>query len=159
MNKEQLQIQIEEMKNKLAEMELELNKPEVTINYWQPKYRDKYYFVNHYGGISEGVRNINGSLNRVFKTREEAERYAEYVKAEETLRRVIAEANEGIVLDWKNFKENKFEVHLNAKTSELVVECMSIAKTLPSFMYIKSRQIAEKLIEEYEQEFRTYLSY
>ena len=37
MSKENLQKQIEEMKVKLADMEAELNKPEVVVNYWQPK--------------------------------------------------------------------------------------------------------------------------
>ena len=51
MNKEQLQQQIEDMKNKLVEMEAELNKPEVTINYWKLKERDMYFYVNYLGNV------------------------------------------------------------------------------------------------------------
>ena len=32
-------------------------------------------------------------------------------------------------------------------------------KVFPNFMYIKSKKLAEKLIENYEAEFKTYLSY
>ena len=44
MNKENLQKQIEEMKTKLADMEAELNKPEVSINYWQPTTAENLYY-------------------------------------------------------------------------------------------------------------------
>ena len=156
MNKEQLQQQIEEMKSKLAEMELELNKPKTVINYWQPECRDKYYFANHYGGIYEGTKNINGSLNRVFKTKEEAEKYAEYVKAEETLRRVIAEANRGWIPD---FSSNYPKYYVILDNNNLKVDYWRTVKFLPSFVYIKNRQLANELVEKYEKEFRTYLSY
>lgn len=156
MNKEQLQIQIEEMKVKLAEMESELNKPEVTINYWQPAYRDKYYFVTNYGGISEGVRNINGSLNRVFKTKEEAEKYAEYIKAEETLRRAIAEANEGWIPDFTKEEEKWYVL---TDEGELKVWRAISSKITHSFLYIKDDSMAYKLLKKYEKEFKTYLSY
>ena len=51
MNKENLQKQIEEKKTKLADMEAELNKPEVIINYWQPKNNDFYFHVRIDGNI------------------------------------------------------------------------------------------------------------
>ena len=41
MNKENLQKQIEEMKTKLADMEAELNKPEVSINYKSKELAEK----------------------------------------------------------------------------------------------------------------------
>ena len=86
MNKEQLQQQIEDMKNKLVEMEAELNKPEVTINYWQPKEDENMYFVNYLGIVSNSCYSKNYQFEyRVFKTEEEAKRYAEYIKAEKKL--------------------------------------------------------------------------
>lgn len=52
MNKENLQKQIEEMKTKLADMEAELNKPEVVINYWQPKdVKARAVFINYIKGL------------------------------------------------------------------------------------------------------------
>lgn len=160
MNKEQLQQQIEDMKNKLVEMEAELNKPEVTINYWQPKEDEIMYFVNHLGNISNLYYNKRCQVDeiryRVFKTKEEAERYAEYVKAEETLKRVIAEANEGWLPDWGVYGSNYYIRLYNNN-----LECMysQINKVLPTFMYIKSDILCNKLIKEYEKEFKTYLSY
>lgn len=157
MNKEQLQQQIEDMKNKLVEMEAELNKPEVVINYWQPKEGDTLYYVTYSGNVNTSYNSkVNENIYRVFKTKEEAERYAEYVKAEETLKRVIAEANEGWLPDWGGNIIN-YNIILYKNT----LECFyySGSKTVPNFMYIKSESLCNKLIKEYEKEFKTYLSY
>lgn len=157
MNKEQLQQQIEDMKNKLVEMEAELNKPEVVINYWQPKQGDTLYYVTYLGNINTSYNSkVNENIYRVFKTKEEAERYAEYVKAEETLKRVIAEANQGWLPDWSGCVKN---YHIRLYKNNLDYICYTSTKVLPNFMYIKSEDLCNKLIKEYEKEFKTYLSY
>ena len=161
MNKENLQKQIEEMKTKLADMEAELNKPEVVVNYWQPRTAENLYYVNYLGHVVEAnyTENYQGDKTRyrVFKTKEEAKRYAEYVKAEETLRRVIAEVNGGWLPDWTNNDEHNYVVVLYM--DDLKVFTYESTKYLPNFMYIKSIELAEKLMKEYEAEFITYLSY
>lgn len=161
MNKEQLQQQIEDMKNKLVEMEAELNKPEVTINYWQPKEDEIMYFVSHLGKVSTSYYNKRCQIDEiryeVFKTKKEAERYAEYIKAKETLKRVIAEANEGWLPDWNGF-ERKYYIRLG-NNNNLEWVSYSSYKIIPNFMHIKSAILCNILIKEYEQEFKTYLSY
>lgn len=161
MNKENLQKQIEEMKTKLADMEAKLNKPEVVVNYWQPKETNSYYYVNYLGSVGSASYDKNYHKDklryRVFKTIEETEKYAEYVKAEETLRRVIAEANEGWLPDWTNKDEHKYVVVLCI--DDLNIFKYETTKYQPNFMYIKSKELAEKLMEEYEEEFVTYQSY
>ena len=160
MNKENLQKQIEEMKTKLADMEAELNKPEVVINYWQPKGGEQYYYLDYFSNIGIINRADDGGAEtryRVFKTIEEAEKYAEYVKAEETLRRVIAEVNEGWLPDWTNKDEHKYVVVLYM--DDLNIFKYETTKYQPNFMYIKSKELAEKLMKEYEEEFVTYQSY
>ena len=113
MNKENLQKQIEEMKTKLADMEALLNEPEISVNYWQPKDAENFYYLNYTGNVISSNYSENYQEDktryRVFKTKEEAEKYAEYDKAEETLRRVIAEGNEGWLPDWTNNDEYKDE--------------------------------------------------
>lgn len=91
------------------------------------------------------------------KQEAEAQRYADYIKAEETLRKAIAEANEGWVPDWYNSNDNKFYVYINR--NNLGIEQHNWEKFLPTFMYIKNARLARQLIEEYKQEFITYLSY
>lgn len=161
MNKENLQKQIEEMKVKLADMEAELNKPEVSINYWQPRTAENLYYVNYLGHVAEAnyTENYQGDKTRyrVFKTRKKAQKYAEYIKAEETLRRVIVEINDDELPNWNNFQERKYVVVLN--DMKLKVFSYDRTKYLPNFMYIKSQELAEKLIQDYKKEFITYLSY
>ena len=162
MNKENLQKQIEEMKTKLAAMEAELNKSEVIINYWQPRTAENLYYVNYLGHVAETNYTENYQWDktryRVFKTKEEAKRYTEYVKAEETLRRVIAEANAGWLPDWtNNDDEHKYIVVLCM--DDLKVFIYVEDKLFPNFMYIKSKELANNLMKEYKAEFKTYLSY
>ena len=161
MNKENLQKQIEEMKTKLADMEAELNKPEVVVNYWQPEEANRYYYVNYLGlvGSASYAQNYHKDKlrYRVFKTQKEAQKYAEYVKAEETLRRVIAEANAGWLPDWTNNDEHKYVVVLYM--DDLRVFVYETTKYLPNFMCVKSKELANNLMKEYDGEFKTYLSY
>mgnify|MGYP003537986641 FL=1 len=160
MNKENLQKQIEEMKTKLADMEAELNKPEVIINYWQPNKLDRYFYIHPTNQVHTALNHYaEDTKYRVFKTRKEAEKYAEYVKAEETLRRIIAEANEGWLPDWKSVDAIKVEVQLNAHYNIIFAERCASTKRQPNFMYIKSKELAVKLMKKYEVEFKTYLSY
>lgn len=163
MNKENLQKQIKEMKTKLADMEAELNKPEVVINYWQPKEGNMYYDVTNLGSVGSSCYaqkyHKDKVRYRVFKTRKEAEKYAEYIKAEETLRRVIAETNGGWLPDWDDEYKGKYSVFYKAYYKKIIIEIAYKNKYQPNFMYIKSEELAEKLMKEYEEEFVTYLSY
>ena len=162
MNKENLQKQIEEMKTKLADMEAELNKSEVSITYWQPRTAENLYYVNYLGHVAEAnyAENYQGDKTRyrVFKTRVEAEKYAKYVKAEETLRGVIAEANGGWIPDWSNYGA-KYVIGFVFTPKHIKVLTYVEDKLFPNFMCIKSKELAVKLMEEYEAEFKTYLSY
>lgn len=162
-NKQELQNQIEDMKQKLAEMEALLNGPEVSINYWQPKDGEYLYYVDYFRRIRQSnytdTYQADEIRYRVFKTKEEAEKYAEYIKAEETLKRVIAEANAGIVLDWTASNLIKYYINLDTTRDSLSYISSYVLKSQASFMYIKSKELAEKLMKEYEAEFKTYLSY
>ena len=167
-NKENLQKQIEEMKVKLADMEAELNKPEVVINYWQPTNMDKFYWVNTSGRVQPTIYCFDRTHEkeaerdkveyRVFKTEGEAQKYAEYVKAEGTLRRALAISNEGWIPAWHEY-DAKFVIALVPRTKYIKVLTYMEDKLFPNFMYIKSRELAEKLMKDYEKEFITYLSY
>lgn len=160
MNNKQLQQQIEDMKAKLAEMEALLNPP--AINYWQPSVLslDKYYYISHLGAIrTDTAYDSDVSRYKVFKTEAEAGHYLEYVKAEETLREAIAEANKGWMPDWSSNKLPKTHIYLCTFTKKLVAETDTTHKVFPDFMYIKSGKIASDLRETYRKEFITYLSY
>lgn len=157
-DKQQLQQQVNDMKAKLAEMEALLNQP--AINYWQPSVLslDKYYYISPLGTIGTDTANDSDiSRYRVFKTEAEAQRYADYIKAEEILRKAIAEANKGWIPDW-NKDHNNYFIQLTVD-NRLFYSSESTYKNNPTFMYIKSAKLAEQLIKNYKNEFITYLSY
>ena len=157
MNKQKLQQQISYLEAKLAELKAKVNKPTPAINYWQPDHNEKYYYVNPLGTIEVSSVLSSTPRYRVFKTQEEAKAYAEYIKAEETLKAEIARLNEGWWPDWGNQSEQKYEVRLYAK--EFDIFYFYKTKTLPNFMYLKSEELAERLIETHSAQLKTYLSY
>lgn len=163
MNKEALAQQIKDMETKLAEMKAELKKPEPTVNYWQPKGSEHHWFVNIYGLVKRNYTTDLGLLekghHRVFKTEEEANKYADYVRAEETLKKEIAILNEGWVPNWKDQDQTKYSFSLIANKGRISIECNSACKFHNSFMYLKSRKLAENLITSHRKELITYLSY
>lgn len=159
MNKEQLQQKVANMEAELASMKELLNKPEPTINYWQPKEGECFYYINPFGELDYYYGSSIYTAYRVFKTKSEAQKYADYIKAEETLRRVIAEANEGWLPDWNNSNESKCYICFKTNEDKLSTDWVKFTKNKPSFMYIKNTKIAEQIIADYKKELITYLSY
>ena len=156
MNNEQLQQQIDDMKAKLAEMEALLNQP--VINYWQPIKNERYFYLHPTNQIHTALNHFPENTKfRVFQTQSEAKNYAKYSEAEETLRKAIAAANKGWLPDW-NKDHNNYFIQVTVD-NRLFYSSESIYKNIPSFMYIKSAKLAEKLIRDYKNEFITYLSY
>ena len=162
MNTNELNQKISNMEAELAEMKALLNKPVQAINYWQPnETTPDYWHVSPTRTVlcsSLSPKNDKSPRYRVFKSAEEAEKYAEYIKAEETLRKAIAEANEGWVPNWDTY-ELKCVIVAGFKTKYIKVLTFIEDKLFPNFMYIKSKELAESLMKEYKDEFLTYLSY
>lgn len=162
MNKEQLQQKVANMEAELAEMKALLNNPEPTINYWQPKLYDNYYLVKANGYVYVAAKTDSSeNMSRVFKTETEAQKYADYVKAEETIRKVIAEANNGWLPNWSTCEDIKYSIILNTtdNTLKLRIDTTWYWKSQPNFMYIKNIKDAEQIITDYNKELITYLSY
>ena len=157
MNKQKLQQDINELKAKLAQMESELNKP--AINYWQPGHNEKYYNVNSLGIVESSCVLSSTTRYRAFKTEQQAQEYAEYVKAEETLKAEIARLNEGWWPDWNDIGTTKYGVALDTEYGSLKRYPHCYTKFSPSFMHLKSGELTEQLIKTHSKELKTYLSY
>ena len=163
MNKQKLQQDINELKAKLAQMESELNKPEPVINYWQPNHGEFFYFIDRTGTVVKAKAWVDdtkrNTYNRAFKTEQQAQEYAEYVKAEETLKAEIARLNEGWWPDWNDTGTTKYVVALDTEFGSLKRYLYHYTKFSPSFMYLKSGELTEQLIKTHSKELKTYLSY
>ena len=163
-DKQQLQQKITNMEAELAEMKALLNKPTPTINYWQPDINgDPFYYVTPSRSIAcnyfSPYAYEDAIRYRVFQTEAEAKAYAEYIKAEETIRKAIAEANEGWWPDWTDEDQKKHTLYLNTKKNQLEVDWFTYYKRNNNFLYVKSEILAKQLANTYRQEFITYFSY
>lgn len=146
------------MEAELASMKALVNKPKSVINYWQPTKLERFFYLHHTNQVHTALNHYKEDTKyRIFKTKAEAQKYAEYVKAEETLRKAIAEANKGWLPDWTSSLEAKLLIVLD--DNKLTVNLYSKFKQLPSYMYLNSNEKAKDIINTYEKELRTYLSY
>lgn len=124
--------------------------------FWKPKEKEQYYYVCSFNDVTIGNYHQE-NVYRPFKTREEAEKYAAYRKAEEILREAIANANKGWTPDFTDNRQENYFVYIYE--DNLACDSAKYSKYFNSFMYIKSYDAAKQLMEKYEKEFITYLSY
>lgn len=161
-DKKQLKDKISNMEKELAEMKKILATPELVSTYWTPNTDnyEKYFFVNQIGNIKNDYANDSLiSRYRVFKTEAEASKYVDYIKAEETLKKAIADLNQGWWPDFNESTQDKFCFYLDISRGSLHIDRWIYRKEHPTFMYMKSRNIAETIRVQYKTELITYFSY
>ena len=162
-DKQQLETEIYNMERELAEMKRILSALEPVSTYWQPsEVTPDYWHVSPQGAVICGTLNPKNDKSpryRVFKTKAEASKYADYIKAEETLKKAIADLNQGWVPDFKNGKQDKFFIYSQIADHKLYIDRWLYHKEQPAFMYMESRDIAESIIAKYQAELLTYFSY
>ena len=161
-DKQQLETKIANMERELAEMKGLLSVSNSITNYWQPNaVTPDYWYVSPDLTIlcqTLNPKNDKSPRYRVFKTETEAKRYAEYIKAEETLKKAIADLNQGWVPNFNNGNEPKYSICCNDGV-KLFIDSWHYRKEQPTFMYLKSKEIAEVIKEQYKEILITYYSY
>lgn len=129
MNKQQILEQIDELKQKIEELEKEVNSPEfdgIKKGVRQmPKKGEVYYFVNSAGyvshtywtGYEEDIYHFN--TGNCFKAGQEAEAYKENLLTKQALKDLALELNNGVEIDWKSGKQDKHYLYLDHQTNAL----------------------------------------
>ena len=105
-DKNKLLQDIEEMKEKLASMEEELNKPEVFKHF--PSIGEVYFFYTSSGSICSNDSSSDDLKVNAYKTREEASKAYNKAIALEKVKRRIIELQGDWEPDWMNKSERKF---------------------------------------------------
>lgn len=110
MNKTELQQKIVDMEKQLAELKKELEKKDKGI--WKPATGEKYYYLSTYGVVNHELNTTDTDYAKVefgnyYKTKEEAEKMATYLKYTNLLRKYVEEHSEPI--DWGN-DEPKYSI-------------------------------------------------
>lgn len=119
------------------------------------------YYINEFGGDVNSVRvadipRIRANLKSIgnyFETREEAEKYLEYLKA----KTVIKKDTKGFRPDWEDKDENRFMGCWDFKLKRARFDYGDAFKT-PE-IYFKSREDISESFEKHPEEWKTYLTY
>ena len=120
MNKQQILEQIDELKQKIEELEKEVNSPEfegIKKGVRQmPKKGEVYYFVDSAGYVSHtywagGEDDLfRFNTGNCFKTEQEAIDFKENLLTKQQLKDLALELNNGVKIDWED--ENQVKYHL-----------------------------------------------
>ena len=121
---------------------------------------EQIYYVDNLGGYVSEVELIGfptlvanlKSIGNYFETREEAEKYLKYLKAEE----VIKQDTKGFKPNWKNC-ENKYYGYWNSGKDSLGYLVSYITKY--SDICFKTEEDIEESFEKHPDEWKTYLTY
>lgn len=142
---------IEAMKEKLASMEEELNKPEEFKHF--PSTNDKYYYYTSMGDVWDNTAPDNDLRVNIYKTKEEAKKaYNKAVALEKVKRRLLE-----LQGDWKpNFNDtfNKYLIFYNHANNRFDYSIYNTLKYPLLIPYIKTSKIAITIINKMEDELK-----
>lgn len=132
MNKQQILEQIDELKQKIEELEKEVNSPEFEEIKkgvrGKPEYYQNYFYIDDCGKLeSESYMDYDADLFRFntgncFKTEEEAEEYRENLLTKQALKDLALELNNGVKIDWDYFYQLKYYILYNNRFKTLSID-------------------------------------
>lgn len=163
--KEKLLTELEQIKNefkeKIENIQKQIENEEIKKEYWIPNNGEEYYFVASDGGVSISAYTDMSDLRKIdflncFKTQKEAERVA----FEQLLHRKLkkfADLNNEEEINWKS-RENKYTIiYNNFNDIGLTVEIYISFQNFGQISF-SSREIAEKAIEEFRDDLIRYFT-
>ena len=156
---------IKELEKQIAKLKAELEeKTEFRVNKG-----DDYYYIRQYGGIgrhkedNKHTDNYLYEIGNYFKTEEEAETMAKKLKAIAKVSRAILIANGDWKPDWSNDSSKYYVYYYYAADSWIKGSgSLGIYNTFKHEIkmilpYMKTKKIAEQIMEDYEEELRIIL--
>lgn len=104
-------------------------------------------------------RKNNLMKKEIKKLKEEALDYSEYKKAEVSIKKRIAELNEGWSPDWEKDIQQKYYIFYDNLREILDYDYCYTGQFLPNAFYLKDQKTARQIIYELEEELKLYLRY
>lgn len=150
MNKEKLEQDIQVMKDKLASMESELNKPNIEP-FWKPEDGKTYHTVTSYGTIvdTQTWTSERQLIGTAYKTEEEAKKELDLMLAKQRVKEAIWYLNGGKFLEFKKGKDNcSFDLYTNG----LFAESWLQTKWYPNWQYLVSKEAVKELIKTHHED-------
>lgn len=136
MNKQQILEQIDELKQKIEELEKEVNSPEFEGikkgARQKPKDGEVYFFLDSYGNRiwTKWHNNVQDlfrfNTGNCFKTNKEAIDYKENLLTKQALKDLALELNNGVEIDWDYYYQLKYYIFYNngLKTLSIDFDCI-----------------------------------
>lgn len=145
----EIRSKIEDLEKQLAALKEECNKcSEIT----KPELQDRYYFIQSTGQVrncyntTENRKNVKRiEMGNYFYKEIEAERFVNYIKYSNLLRKFIEEFDEA-ELDWKNTQQVKIYIYYN-HTHECI--CFEEARSyqIPGVIYASDETVLQRAID------------
>ena len=137
---------IEAMKEKLASMEEELNKPEVFKHF--PSKGEVYHFYTSSGTVCSNDSSSDDLKVNAYKTLEEANKaYNKAVAVEKVNRRILELQGEWLP-NWNDVTEPKLYIVFDNDRNKFSITGWYTCKQYCPINVIKSRSLAEQIITE-----------
>lgn len=143
---------IEAMKEKLASMEEELNKPDNYKHF--PSEGDKYYYYTHMGAVCSNTAANDDLKVNTYNTWEETKKACDKAVALEKVKRRIIELQGDWKPDWGNGDEKKIHIIYNHFVDGFEPEVVYLSQRFRDFPYIKNKDIAELIICKMDDELK-----
>lgn len=147
---------IEAMKEKLASMEEELNKPEEFKHF--PSTNDKYYYYTPIGYVWDNTATDNDLRVNIYKTKEEAKKAYNKAVALEKVKRRILELQGDWKPDWTDENKEKhcmkYCIKYNHYSKSFIPTYWFTVQENTPFSYIKNEDVALIIIKEMKDELK-----
>ena len=151
-DKAQLIQAIEAIKEKLAAMEEQLNKPDEYKHF--PSKGDEYYYYTSAGTLCSNTAGDYKLRVNVYKTRNEAQKAYNKAVAVEKIKRRIVELQGDWKPDWKDPDVTKVFINYYHYSCVFEPKELYLAQSFKDFTYVKNKEIANTIIDEMEDELK-----
>ena len=156
MNTQELKDKIHELEAELksfkSELDKELSKPKMF-----PQEGDTYWDYDTAGFVAEcNALDSDGRVN-AYRTKEEAEKARDIAFAKQRVKYAIEVANEGWYPDWSK-RDDKYFIVNNTADNKLESIASTHYKQQQSYMYMKSKRMAEKILAEHRDDLELIFS-
>ena len=164
MNKQEIFEQIDELKQKIEILEKKVNSSEfegIKKGVRRQPILGQYYFYLDDGGVIRCVEwhyddedLFHFNTGNCFKTEQECEDFKENILSKQQLKDLALELNNGVEIDWKDIKQEKYYIYFDYRTLNIEQACASLRHYLDVYCFdnqfltiAKERIGEEKLIK------------
>jgi hypothetical protein len=152
---EMKEMTLQEIKDAIANLQDQIAKmeePKSTFKRWRNANDDDYYYLDDYGHIENCEESLDGvddhryNIGNYFETEEEAEAYRDKLIKVQAIKDRITELNEGWEPEFKGDNPN-YTFYMDGDNINIEEWCF--AQNSPKWVYFKSREIGEQLMQEF----------